>query len=211
MTPEHEPDPTPQDPEGTAPAASAFPEVDPMEAEAFLVELGIDDSIIDATPPETREIMLRLANERRDADDARTRALADFRNFQRRSLENESRARREGSAELVRCLLPAIDNFDLALQSAETATSVDQVVTGVRMVREEIVRALGARGVSEITAASGDDFEPGRHEAIGTLPTDQVEGEAAAGSVAITVAPGFAIGDYVLRPAKVMLVPESGS
>jgi len=211
MAPEHEPDPSPKDPEGVVQADSTPTEVDPMEAEAFLVELGIDDSVIDATPPETREIMLRLANERREADDARMRALADFRNFQRRSLENESRARREGSAELVRCLLPAIDHFDLALQSAATATSVDQVVTGVRMVREEIVRALGARGVTEITAPSGDEFEPGRHEAIGTLPSEQVEGDAAAGTIAITVAPGFAIGDYVLRPAKVMLVAEGGS
>ena len=84
-------------------------------------------------------------------------------------------------------------------------------MTGVRMVREEIVRALGARGVAEITAASGDEFEPGRHEAIGTLPSEQVEGDAASGSIAITVAPGFAIGDYVLRPAKVMLVAEGDS
>ena len=206
MAPEHETNASAEDPE-TNPEST---EIDPMEAEAFLVELGIDDAIIDATPPETREIMFRLASERREADDARMRALADFRNFQRRSLENESRAHREGSAELVRGLLPAIDHFDLALQSAETATSIDQVVTGVRMVRDEIVRALGSQGVAEITAPTGTEFEPGQHEAIGTLPAAQVQGNAEPGTIAITVSPGFAIGDYVLRPAKVMLVAENG-
>ena len=206
MAPEHETNASAEDPE-TNPEST---EIDPMEAEAFLVELGIDDAMIDATPPETREIMFRLASERREADDARMRALADFRNFQRRSLENESRAHREGSAELVRGLLPAIDHFDLALQSAETATSIDQVVTGVRMVRDEIVRALGSQGVAEITAPTGTEFEPGQHEAIGTLPAAQVQGNAEPGTIAITVSPGFAIGDYVLRPAKVMLVAENG-
>ena len=206
MAQEHETNASAEDPE-TNPEST---EIDPMEAEAFLVELGIDDAMIDATPPETREIMFRLASERREADDARMRALADFRNFQRRSLENESRAHREGSAELVRGLLPAIDHFDLALQSAETATSIDQVVTGVRMVRDEIVRALGSQGVAEITAPTGTEFEPGQHEAIGTLPAAQVQGNAEPGTIAITVSPGFAIGDYVLRPAKVMLVAENG-
>ena len=206
MATEHDTDASAEEPETNA----GSPEIDAMEAEAFLVELGIDDAVIDATPPETREIMFRLASERREADDARMRALADFRNFQRRSLENESRARREGSAELVRGLLPAIDHFDLALQAAETATSVDQVVTGVRMVRDEIARAMESQGVAEIKAATGAEFEPGQHEAIGTLPSSQVEGDAEAGAIAITVSPGFAIGDYVLRPAKVMLVAENG-
>lgn len=211
MTPEQEPQASAEDLEAELQAENPSAEADSMESEAFLVELGVDDALIDATPPEVRKLMLRLATERRESDDARTRALADFRNFQRRSIENEARSRREGSAELVRVLLPAMDHFDLALQSAENATSVEQVVTGVRMVREEIVRSLGTQGVVEITAPTGEEFEPGRHEAIGTLPPEQIEGEAASGSVAITVSPGFAIGDYVLRPAKVMLVAEGGS
>lgn len=207
MAPEHETDASAEDPETEAPSN----QIDALEIEAFLVELGVEDSVIDATPPESREIIFRLASERRESDDARMRALADFRNFQRRSIENESRARREGSAELVKSLLPAIDHFDLALQAAETATTVDQVVTGVRMVRDEIVRAMESQGIAEITAGSGSEFEPGRHEAIGTLPAAQVEGDPEPGTVAVTVSPGFAIGDYVLRPAKVMLVAESGS
>ena len=134
------------------------------------------------------------------------RALADFRNFQRRSIENESRDRREGTAELVRTLLPALDHFDLALQSSDNAAALDQVVAGVRMVRQEIVRAFDSHGIVEISAAEGSEFEPGRHEAIGTLPPEHLENDPAPGSIAMTVNAGFAIGDYVLRPAKVMLV-----
>ena len=49
MAPEHETNASAEDPE-TNPEST---EIDPMEAEAFLVELGIDDAMIDATPPET--------------------------------------------------------------------------------------------------------------------------------------------------------------
>ncbi|MAC20786.1 MAG: nucleotide exchange factor GrpE [Phycisphaerae bacterium] len=203
MNAEHETD-APE--EGPANAESAERTTDPAEIDATLLELGLSDEIIDATPAETRAAMHQLVTERREADDARMRALADFRNFQRRSIENESRARREGTAELVRTLLPALDHFDLALQSSDNAADLNQVVAGVRMVREEIVRAFDSQGIAEINATEGSEFEPGRHEAIGTLPAEHLENDPAPGSIAMTVSAGFAIGDYVLRPAKVMLV-----
>ena len=58
--------------------------IDPIELEALLVDLGLADEVIDATPPEVMEVLSRLAMERAAAEDARMRALADFRNFQRR-------------------------------------------------------------------------------------------------------------------------------
>ena len=102
-----------------------------------------------------------------------------------------------------------LEHFDLALQSAANATSVEQLVQGVEMVRGELDRALESNGVVTITADAGDEFEPGRHEAMGMMPPGQSPDGADPGSVAVTVAPGFAIGELVLRPAKVMLVPEA--
>ena len=163
MAPEHETDASAEDPETEAPSN----QLDALEIEAFLVELGVEDSVIDATPPESREIIFRLASERRESDDARMRALADFRNFQRRSIENDPGSTR-GLGGTGEESSPRDRHFDLALQAAETATTVDQVVTGVRMVRDEIVRAMESQGIAEITAGSGSEFEPGRHEAIGT-------------------------------------------
>jgi molecular chaperone GrpE len=180
-----------------------------IEIEAVLVDLGIPDDVIDAIPAEVAATIARLTTDKQAADDAKLRALADFRNFQRRSIENEARARRDGLASVVRALMPAIDHFDLALQSAASATSVEQLVQGVQMVRNEIGRSLESNGVAVISAAAGDEFEPGRHEALGMMPPGQSPEGAAAGTVAITVSPGFAIGELVLRPAKVMLVPET--
>ena len=185
--------------------------IDPVEQQAVLVELGIDDETIDATPEEIVALVARLAAQASAAEDARMRALADFRNFQRRSIENEGRARTEGLSGVVRSLLPALDHFDLALQSVGASATIEQVVTGVGMVRSEIVRALESNGVTIITADPGTAFEPGRHEAVGVKPFEAGDGAFEAGSVAISVSPGYALGDVVLRPAKVMLVAEPPS
>jgi molecular chaperone GrpE (heat shock protein) len=76
------------------------------------------------------------------------------------------------------------------------------------MVRGEIVRALESNGVTIITADPGTAFEPGQHEAVGVKPFEAGDENLEAGSVAINVSPGYAMGDVVLRPAKVMLVAE---
>ena len=181
---------------------------DPVEQEAILVELGIADETIDATPEEVVALVARLAAQATTAEEGRMRALADFRNFQRRSIENEGRARKEGLSGVVRSLLPALDHFDLALQSVGAIATIDQVVTGVGMVRGEIVRALESNGVTIITADPGTAFEPGQHEAVGVKPFEAGDENLEVGSVAICVSPGYAMGDVVLRPAKVMLVSE---
>jgi molecular chaperone GrpE len=185
--------------------------IDPIELEAMLVELGLDDEVIDATPPEVMEILSRLTVERSNADEARMRALADFRNFQRRSIENETRARREGLSAVVRSLLPALDHFDMALQSVGAAATIDQVVAGVSMVQGEIMRALEANGITVINADPGDAFEPGLHEAVGVQPAAAADDALEPGSIAINISAGYALGDVILRPAKVMLVADAES
>ena len=182
--------------------------VDPVEQEAVLAELGISDETIDATPEEVVALVARLAAQANTAEEGRMRALADFRNFQRRSIENEGRARKEGLSGVVRSLLPALDHFDLALQSVGASATIEQVVTGVGMVRGEIVRALESNGVTILTAEPGTTFEPGQHEAVGVKPFEAGDENLEVGSVAISVSPGYAMGDVVLRPAKVMLVAE---
>lgn len=209
MTSEPTTDPETPDADRGTDRENGVDSMDRAEIDALLLDLGLADETLDAIPDDAAATIARAVLERRDADEARLRALADFRNFQRRSIENEGRARRDGLASLVRSLLPVIEHFDLALQSAANATSVEQLVQGVEMVRGELDRALESNGVVTITADAGDEFEPGRHEAMGMMPPGQSPDGADPGSIAVTVAPGFAIGELILRPAKVMLVPEA--
>ena len=145
------------------------------------------------------ELVQRLEQERDDALAARQRALADFRNYQRRAAQSEQRAVQSGAAGVVRSLLAVIDHFDLALGQDTGQITVDQLLGGVRIVRDELVKALESHGVQHIEPARGDEFDPNRHEAMMKQPADDVEPN----HIVRVLQLGYQMGDLVLRPAKV--------
>jgi len=145
-----------------------------------------------------------LTRERDDALGARQRALADFANFQRRARENEVRARQHGVTSVVRSLLPVMDHFDLALAQDPSKVSVEQLLGGVNIVRAEFVKVIESLGVTRIDPAPGDPLDPMRHEAMMRQPAPGIE----PGRVAAVFQPGYAMGDMVIRPAKVTIAAE---
>jgi len=142
-----------------------------------------------------------------DANARAIRALADFQNFQRRSLQNEIAAKQDGVSGVVRGVVNALDHFDLALHLDPAKSTAEQIVGGVRVIRDELLKVLAQQGVSMINPADGDDFQPGRHEAIMQMQKDGVE----SGQVAQTLQAGYVLStagnDRVLRPAKVAVAP----
>ncbi|MCH2160774.1 MAG: nucleotide exchange factor GrpE [Phycisphaerales bacterium] len=176
----------------------------PMSSESETCpEAGTEVQLdLESLPPEVALFIEQLTRERDEADQGRMRALADFKNFQRRSLENEQRARRDGSSSIIRGLFPALDHFDLALQNADSATSISQVLDGVRMVKGEIAKALEANGIEILEPDQGAEFDPDRHEAVAQQACEGVD----PGRVFATIQSGYALQGMVLRPAKVVLV-----
>lgn len=145
------------------------------------------------------ELVERLEMERDEAVAARQRALADFRNYQRRAAESELRAGQSGAADVVRSLLAVVDHFDLALGQDTKQVTVDQLLGGVRMVREELLKTLESHGVERIDPACGDEFDPNCHQAMMHQPDDKVEPN----HIVSVLQSGYRMGDLVLRPAKV--------
>ncbi len=169
------------------------PEVDP-EAQTEpteILEIELSEAAV--------ELVQRLERERDEALAARQRALADFRNYQRRAVQSEQRAVQGGAADVVRSLLAVIDHFDLALGQDTEQITVDQLLGGVRIVRDELVKALESHGVQRIEPARGDEFDPNRHEAMMKQPADDVEPN----HIVRVLQLGYQMADLVLRPAKV--------
>lgn len=142
-----------------------------------------------------------------ELDEARSRALrlmADFQNYQRRAHQNEAQAKREGVASAVAAVVPVLDHFDNALCMDTCAGSAEQVMQGVRVIRDEMLKALGQLGVTLISPRANDDFEPGKHEAVMQRPSEGVE----PGRIVQTFQAGYLLGsERVLRPAKVVVAP----
>ncbi|MCH2144140.1 MAG: nucleotide exchange factor GrpE [Phycisphaerales bacterium] len=152
---------------------------------------------------EVAEIVESLQKERDDAIEARTRALADYQNFQRRARENEARERELGVAEVARSLIPVLDQFELALGQDAGETTTDSLMKGIEIVRDELNRALNKTGVTQITPEIGDLFDPNLHEAMLQQPAEGVE----PGHVSMLVQCGWALKNQILRPAKVAIAP----
>lgn len=102
-------------------------------------------------------------------------------------------------------LLEVIDNLDRALAAARAGGSADQLVQGVELVRQQFLHKLAGYGISRIEPL-GEPFDPEIHEAVTTVP---VTAEYAEGIVAGVAAPGYLIGDDVLRPAAVAVASDS--
>ncbi|GJM18282.1 MAG: hypothetical protein DHS20C14_04950 [Phycisphaeraceae bacterium] len=131
------------------------------------------------------------------------RAVADHQNFQRRAGINEREAGTQALSGVLQGIIPVLDNFDLALaQDPETVTA-QQVVGGVAVIRDELMRVLRSYGVAPIAPAVGDEFNPVEHEAMLRQSAEGVE----PGHIALALGVGYKLGDRVIRPAKVAVAP----
>lgn len=155
-------------------------------------------------PPEITEFIESLQQERDDAISGRQRAMADFLNFQKRAAENESRAGENGSARVVRALLPALDHLDIALDQDQERLTVDQLMAGVVIARDELRKALSGHGFRRIAPRVGDEFDPNQHEAMMRTPSQDVPPD----HIVSVFQAGYALDETIIRPAKVVIAGQ---
>lgn len=125
------------------------------------------------------------------------RLQAEFDNYRKRVLKEQSELAELGAMPVARRMLEVLDDFDLALMSADETTDYERFVKGVELVYAKLLDALKAEGLERI-AAEGAVFDPELHEAL--LQTGDGDGEAV---VADVLRPGYTLKGRVLRPAGV--------
>jgi molecular chaperone GrpE len=130
-------------------------------------------------------------------DDLR-RLQADFDNYRKRTLREQTARTASASQALVARLLPVLDNFELAVSAAEQSRDFDRMLKGVEMVLGALREVLEGEGLVKIEA-EGKPFDPERHEAVIAV---ELEGTAP-GTVVGIVRTGYELGGKVLRPAMV--------
>jgi molecular chaperone GrpE len=142
--------------------------------------------------------LVRVAAQRDEYLALAQRTQADFENYRKRVAREAASAQERGVAGLARELLPALDNLDRALDSAEEN---DPLLEGVRLVRSELSAALARAGIESFHPL-GEPFDPSLHEAVATAPA----GEGTDSGVVIEVyQDGYRLGESILRPARVVV------
>ena len=136
-----------------------------------------------------------LRAENQQLKDRYLRTLADFENFRKRAEREKSDFRRYAVAESMRELLPVLDNFDRALEHAESG---DDFHKGVLLIYKQLFDALQKSGLKPIDEA-GVRFDPNIHEAVIREEDSSVPNH----TVTAVLQKGYFLHDRLLRPALV--------
>lgn len=148
---------------------------------------------------ELKETLGIIEKERDELEDRVKRIAADYQNFVRRSEQNIASAREQQLLELARGLVTVLDHFDRALEVDPEKTPAKDLMAGVSMVRDELLRALNRFGVERMDVEKGEPFDPNRHEALMRQAVEDVETD----HVTAQYQPGYTLKNKTIRPAQV--------
>lgn len=127
------------------------------------------------------------------------RVQAEFDNYRKRMLREQTQFAQRASARLIESLLPILDNFESAISHGEGGS-------GVELVYRELKKLLEDEGLEEIQA-EGTPFDPMKHEAFEAVADDSVDEP----TVRSVLRRGYAFKGQVMRPSMVSVArpPES--
>ncbi|HUF94918.1 MAG TPA: nucleotide exchange factor GrpE [Acidimicrobiia bacterium] len=162
-------------------------------------DLGVD---LPEDPDEAVSMLLRLLAESREEgtsylDDLK-RVAADFDNFRKRTMREQSVVLDRAAERVIQQLLPALDSFDAALSITVESEAGKQLMTGMEKTREQLLGALAEEGL-KVVPTVGEKFDPEVHEPVGA-PSG--EGQL---MVDEELRRGYQLNDRLIRPALVTL------
>jgi molecular chaperone GrpE len=123
--------------------------------------------------------------------------LENYRKRARRELEDE---RRYAEIELIRDLLPVVDNVDRAITAAEKQADAALLLSALQMMRQQLEEVFQKHHAKIITA-EGEPFDPSRHEAIMQRASEEHPEHTVLG----VARQGMTLHDRVVRPAQVIV------
>ncbi|MEF3272970.1 MAG: nucleotide exchange factor GrpE [Chloroflexus sp.] len=179
-------------------AASA----DDLVADGRLVDNVASESVEAPTDPATviTDLQQRLAQaEAQVAEykDQWMRAVADYRNFKRRTETERAELIRNAGAAIILKLLPVLDDFERAMASVPPEIAETAWWQGTQLIAQKLRTILESEGVKPIEAL-GQDFDPNLHEAV---IYEEAEGQD--GKVIAELQRGYMLHDRVIRPSMV--------
>ncbi|MBP3612229.1 MAG: nucleotide exchange factor GrpE [Rikenellaceae bacterium] len=155
----------------------------------------------DAEPvDEAAEALAKAEAEAAEWRDKYLRLQAEFDNYRKRTLKEKMSLVESGGENVIKALLPVVDDVDRALAAMEKSDDVEALRGGVRLISQKFNEVMRQQGVSEIEAV-GKEFDVDVHEAVARFPIDGKN----SGEIIDVVQKGYKLGDKVIRYAKVVV------
>jgi molecular chaperone GrpE len=167
------------------------------------VELPEENIANEAVAEPTVELTLeeQLSADLAQEKDKFLRLFAEFENYKRRTTKERIELFSTASQDVIKALLPVLDDFDRALleMSKSEATELSK---GVELIKNKLSSTLEQKGLELVEVKSGEVFNADDHEAITQIPapTDDMKGK-----IIDVIEKGYKLGDKVIRFPKVVI------
>lgn len=150
---------------------------------------------------EIEELKKKLEEKEKEAKenyDRLLRTAADFENYKKRAAREKEDWTKFANEDLIRAILPFIDNLERAVNHAQKIADTGVLVEGVQLTLQQLLQALNKFGLSSFESV-GKPFDPAMHEAMLVVETDKHEPN----QVVEEFQKGYLLNDRLLRPATV--------
>jgi len=178
-----------------------------QEKEIKIEDMNVENQTTEETQPienVTEEVMNdidKLELEVAEWKDKYMRLFAEFDNYKKRSFKEKMEVIQTAGKDLMLNLLEVLDDSDRAEKQMETATDVESVKNGIKLIINKLNNTLSSKGLKSFDSI-GEVFDVEKHEAITEIPAPTPD---MIGKVIDQVVKGYTLNDKLIRHAKVVV------
>lgn len=161
----------------------------------------VDSTMVDKAKALEEDLKVKLEEmEKKAADnyDKYVRSAAELDNYKKRAVREKTDAIKYGNENLLRDILPLVDNMDRAMEQACNSDDFNAFREGLKLLQQQLLMCLQKHGVEQIEAV-GKDFDPHVHEAMLQVESKEHEESKVVGEIER----GYLLNGRLLRPSKV--------
>jgi molecular chaperone GrpE len=172
----------------------------------------IEKEAVEATQTETVEVdeqtveeqtkEEKLEAELKQEKDKFLRLFAEFENYKRRTSKERIELFSTASEDVMKTLLPVLDDFERALMHIEEDKEAEELRKGVLLIYQKLIKTLEQKGLKPMEVNKGEAFNADNHEAITQIPapSDDMKGK-----IIDIVEKGYVLGEKIIRFPKVVI------
>ena len=136
-----------------------------------------------------------------ELNDKYLRLYSEFDNYRKRTIKEKQDMSKIASADVIKDLLPVIDDFERSIKFSEDTDNIEAVIEGVKLIYTKLKGILETKGL-EVIDAKGKEFDTDLHEAVTNYPAPS---EDLKGKIIDEVEKGYLLGGKVIRFSKVVV------
>lgn len=152
-------------------------------------------------PQEDNSAIALLEEQIAELNDKHIRLLSEFDNYRKRTAKERSELVKTAGEDIFKALLPIIDDFERGLSAMESATDVESLKDGVKLIYNKLNNTLSSKGLEPLNSI-GSAFDFDLHEAVTyvSAPNEDMKGK-----VVDELEKGYMLNGKVIRFAKVVI------